>query len=89
MPFDIHNVPLESIPRIHSRPPLLRPEQVEVGVEGELVTITVGNSTLKLHYESALKLSQWVRVRAKQAKRECGDVSRHWSAVAVLDWLEQ
>lgn len=69
------------------KPSLLTPQAIAVATEGELVTITVGNSTLKMHYEDALKLSQWLRVRAKEAKRRAGDVSRHWSAVAVLDGL--
>lgn len=72
---------------IHSKPDLLTPQKLEVSTEGELVLITVGNSTLKMHYEDALKISQWIRVRAKQAKELCGDRSRHWSAVAVLDGI--
>jgi hypothetical protein len=40
-------------------------------------------------YETALQLSQWLRVRAKEAKRLNGDMSRHWSVVAVLEGLEQ
>lgn len=76
------------VPNIIVKPSLVTPQQVAVGTEGELVTVTIGNSTLKLHYESALKLSQWLRVRAKEAKRRCGDVSRHWSVVATLDGLK-
>lgn len=74
-----------NVPNVIVRPPQLELQRVAVGTEGELVTITIGNSTLRLHYEDALKLSQWVRVRAKEAKRRCGDVSRHWSAIATLD----
>lgn len=70
---------------VRVKPSLLTPQQVSVGSDGELVTITVGNSTLTMHYEQALKLSQWMRVRAKEAKRLAGDASRHWSALAVLD----
>lgn len=78
---------MEATPVVVVKPSLLTPQHVAVNTEGELVTITVGNSTLKLHYESALKLSQWIRVRAKEAKRRAGDQSRHWSVVAVLDGL--
>lgn len=70
------------------RPTLLKPELISVQAEGVLVAIQIGNSTLRLHYEDALKISQWIRIRAKQAKRFAGDTSRHWSTIAVLDNLE-
>lgn len=76
------------VPNLITRPAVLRPERVEIGTENDLVTLTVGNSTVKFHYEDALKISQWLRMRAKQAKRSVGDVSRHWSALAVLDGLK-
>lgn len=88
MTFDVANIPTANLPRIHTPPPLLTPQHIEVFTEGEIVAIQIGNSTLRLHYEAALKVSQWIRVRAKQAKRHAGDVSRHWSAVAVLDGLK-
>lgn len=69
-------------------PDLLTPKHLEVTTDGELVAIQIGSDVLKLHYEDALKLSQWIRLRAKQAKSKCGDVSRHWSAIAFLDALE-
>jgi hypothetical protein len=40
-----------------------------------------------MHYEDALKVSQWLRVRAKEAKKRAGDVSRHWSVVGTLEDL--
>lgn len=66
----------------------MSPEQVAVSSEGELVVIQIGNSTLKMHYEDALKISQFIRVRAKEAKRRAGDVSRHWSAVGIMEGTE-
>jgi hypothetical protein len=67
---------------------LLKPEQVSVHAEGELVVVQVGGSTLKLHYEHAIQLSQWLRIRGKEAKRKAGDMSRHWSAIAVPESLK-
>ncbi len=58
---------------------------VQVGTEGDLVTLQIGNVAIKMPYEAALQLSQWLRVRGKEAKRNAGDQSRHWSAIAVLD----
>lgn len=81
-------LPGRPAPNILVRPSLLAPERIAVTSEGELVAIEIGNSVLKMHYEDALKISQWIRVRAKEAKRLCGDVSRHWSVVATLDGLK-
>lgn len=68
--------------------PVMNLEHLEIGADGDLVSLTVGNSTMKFHYEDALKISQWLRMRAKQAKRSVGDESRHWSALAVLDGIK-
>ena len=87
MSFDVSNIPAENLPRIIVRPPVLdfKRQDLQVFSEGELVAVQIGNSTLRLHYEDALKVSQWIRMRAKEAKRRCGDVSRHWSALATLE----
>lgn len=63
---------------------LLKKERIAVSCEGELVVVCLGNVEIKLPYETALLLSQWVRVRAKEAKERAGDRSRHWSVVANL-----
>lgn len=75
-------------PAIHVKPKLLQPTQIVVTPVGELVEIKIGNTTLHIHYEEALRLSQMIRVKAKEAKRLAGDMSRHWSAVATLSNLE-
>jgi hypothetical protein len=63
---------------------ILKQERIAVESEGDLVVIHLGNVEVKLPYETALLLSQWVRVRAKEAKRRAGDVSRHWSVIGSL-----
>jgi hypothetical protein len=63
---------------------LLKRERIAVASEGDLVKMTLGNVEVCLPYETALLLSQWLRVRAKESKRRAGDVSRHWSAVGTL-----
>lgn len=63
---------------------LLKREHLAVSAEGDLVVMQLGNVTLKLGYEDALQLSQWIRVRAKEAKRTAGDTSRHWSLIGQL-----
>lgn len=65
--------------------PLLSRQRIAVEIRGELVRMSIGNADIDMPYETALQLSQWLRVRAKQAKRLAGDQSRHWSAIAILD----
>jgi hypothetical protein len=67
---------------------LLSRQRISVEIEGELVALVVGNATLRMPYETALQLSQFLRVRGKQAKKLVGDNSRHWSAVGYLEGLE-
>lgn len=64
---------------------LLKRQRIAVEAVGELVKLHVGNSTLTMDYETALQMSQWLRVRGKEAKRNAGDRSRHWSAVGIFD----
>jgi hypothetical protein len=63
---------------------LLKPERISVSCEGELVVFQVGNSVMKFEYETAIQLSTWLRVRGKEAKRNAGDHSRHWSVIGNL-----
>jgi hypothetical protein len=69
---------------IISRPSLLKPSRVKVEHEGELVVLEINGTRIKMGYENAITLSQWLRVHGKAAKRFAGDGSRHWHAVAVL-----
>ena len=63
---------------------LLQRQRIAVVSEGDLVVMTLGNVEVKLPYETALLLSQWLRVRAKEAKTRAGDTSRHWSLLGTL-----
>lgn len=67
---------------------LLSRQRMSVEIEGELVKLIIGNATIRMPYETALQLSQFLRVRGKQAKKLAGDNSRHWSAVGYLEGLE-
>lgn len=64
---------------------LLKRQRLAVEAEGELVKLHVGSSTLTMEYETAIQLSQWLRVRGKEAKRNAGDRGRHWSAIGIFD----
>jgi hypothetical protein len=65
--------------------PVLKPTQIKVDHRGDLVIVQIGSSTMELPYEVAIQFSQWLRVHGKAAKRIAGDMSRHWSAIAMLD----
>lgn len=67
--------------------PLLSRQHIAVEARGDMVRLSIGNADIDMPYETAIQLSQWLRVRGKEAKRLAGDMSRHWSAVAVLDGL--
>lgn len=68
-----------------TKPNLLKKERIAVETDQfNMVVMQLGNVEIKLKYETALLLSQWLRVRAKEAKRRCGDISRHWSAIGIL-----
>ena len=68
--------------------PLLSKQKISVSIEGDLVKLAIGNTDIKMPYETAIQLSQWLRVRGKEAKRHAGDMSRHWSAIAILEGLK-
>jgi len=67
---------------------LLSKQRIAVDIEGELVKLSIGNTDIKMPYETALQLSQWLRVRGKEAKRLAGDSSRHWSAIGLIEGLK-
>ena len=63
---------------------LLKKQRIVVTSEDEDVLMKLGNVEIRLRYETALLLSQWLRVRAKEAKRRAGDASMHWSLLGTL-----
>lgn len=67
---------------------LLHKARLEVADKGDKVFLTIGNSTKVMDYATALQLSQWLRVHAKKAKKTAGDMSRHWSAIGVVEGLK-
>ena len=69
--------------------PIVKATTVAVSAELDQVVLKIGSSEMRFHYEDALALSQWLRVRAKQAKAFAGDHSRHWSALGVLTDAEK
>ena len=65
--------------------PMRTKMDIKTTAVGETTIITIGNSTLEMHYTDAFQLAHWIRMAAKQAKMNAGDTSRHWSVIGVLD----
>ena len=65
---------------IHVKSKLNSWSEDDVTIEGRLICIQIKNKIIRLHFENALTISQWLRVRAKEAQRCVGDL-RHWSKV--------
>ena len=63
---------------------MLNKQQVSVSAEGQVVMLKIGNTEIKMEYETAIQLSTWLRVKGKEAKANAGDHSRKWSVIGNL-----
>lgn len=63
---------------------MLLPHKTSVSTEGELVTLKIGNWEAHMPWDVAIQLSTWLRIRGKEAKRNAGDHSTHWSVIGML-----
>lgn len=63
---------------------VLKLARIGVHHEGQLVAVKLGGATAKIPYQAAQVIGQWLRLRAKEAKRRAGD-ARHWSRIAAPD----
>ncbi len=68
-------------PSIHVKDKTLQLHRRNVTSQGSMVYVKEGRRTISLHFEDALKISQWLRLRAKECRNTAGDV-RHWSDIA-------
>jgi hypothetical protein len=57
--------------------------RIPVSSVGTMVVAKLGNEEATMPYRAAQRIGQWVRLRAKEAKRRAGDTSRHWGAIAL------
>jgi len=57
--------------------------------EGDKVVLTIGNAEIKMGYNNAFQLSQWIRLAARQAKTFAGDMSKTWNVAGNLTDAEQ
>lgn len=59
-------------------PRLLRRKDLECYAEGQFVVLKIRRTVAKMPWPVTRKLSQWLRVRGKEAKRAAGEHA-HWS----------
>jgi hypothetical protein len=77
-------------PKVQTIAPTVLPQSgMVVWHEGDLVKLEVAGKTLNMHYSTALKISQMLRVHGKQSKNISGDFARHWSTFAALSDAEE
>lgn len=55
-----------------------RLSEIEAYTDGFVVNLRVGRDILGIPYEAALTISQWIRLRAKEARNAVGETA-HWS----------
>jgi hypothetical protein len=67
---------------------LLTKQDATVYLEGQLVVLKIGTTEIKMDYDTAIKISTWLRVKGKAAKALAGDNSRHWSLIGNLTAVE-
>ena len=71
---------------IDDRNTYTRPEKIiwQTASSSELVKLTLNKTEVVFHYLTALQISEWLRVRAKQAKKCLGDESKNLTILATL-----
>lgn len=72
--------PRQRGPAIHVKPKPYQWDRRDVSTVGNRVSVKIGTHAAAVHFREALTLSQWIRVRAKQARNTVGD-TRHWSEI--------
>lgn len=49
---------------------------VSVGREGVLVTLKIGNATVRFKHQDAMRIGQWLLAKGNEAKLLAGDTAR-------------
>lgn len=70
---------------IHIKEKTFEAEELSVCSEGELVAVTIGHDTFKIHYSNAFTIAQWLRVRAKESQLVAQDTERRWNTLSEFD----
>ncbi len=65
-------------------PGVLNRTTFSTAVEGSIVILQLGNVPIRMDYNTALQMSQFLRVAGRKAKQNAGDFSRDINIVANL-----
>lgn len=71
--------------RFHTKlPERIARKDIGVRLKGAMVVLRLYKTEADIPYEAALSISQWLRVRAKEARNEAGEEA-HWSDLVKQD----
>lgn len=62
--------------------------KLAVRLRGQLVVVTVGPHAIELPHQAALTISTWLRMRGKEAQRNAGAMTEHWSQIGRVEAIE-
>lgn len=62
-------------------PERLNAKDVDIRAQGQMVMVRFGHIKAGLPFAAAETISQWIRLRGKEAKRNAGELA-HWSSIA-------
>jgi hypothetical protein len=63
-------------------PERVKDKDIDAGTDGFQVVLRVQNTYMAMPYDAALTISQWIRVRGKEARNHAGEAA-HWSQFAT------
>jgi hypothetical protein len=67
------------VPRVDRN--MLKLHEIEVKSEGGTVVLIAGTAQAAMPHEAAIRISQWIRLKAKESQMRAGDTTRHWSVI--------
>lgn len=72
--------------RFEKLPPLVAKNQASCIPFGRGVRLKLGSSSMDMGWEAGLTISQWLRIRGKQARNNSGEKA-NWSKIAGMEQL--
>ena len=60
---------------------LLKAHDIHVTSEGGTVVLIAGTTQAAMPHEAAIRISQFIRLKARESQMRAGDTTRHWSKI--------
>jgi hypothetical protein len=70
------NITVNEVSKLRRSTTMLKKFDWRVDVNGEMISLWLGNDTVRFHFETGFKIAQWLRLGAAQSKRWAGDTSK-------------